>query len=225
MAISVVAFGLYGTLVEITSLEECVRQYTPMAEALVESWRSRQVQLSNLATTTGRYVDFDRVTLMALHEIAPRYHVKLAPHDSKRLLDAWAQLRAFPDAPFALEAAKRRGLKIVLLTNAVESTARNALKYAQISEGFADVISADEAQIYKPNLAVYALIGQHCAVPPEDVAFVTAHDWDASGARRAGFHTIWIKRGRSGQGRPERAIDDFTQFDAVLGDLVKSQPA
>jgi 2-haloacid dehalogenase len=220
MAITTVAFDLYGTLLEIETLYEIVRQYTPMNEQLVDAWRARQLQLANLATTTGRYVDFDRITLMALHELAPRYRLKISLQDSKRLLDAWTELRAFPDVPFALEAAKRRGLRPVLVTNAVESTARNALEFAQIAGGFETVISANEAQLYKPNAAVYRLLCERCETTPEQVAYVTAHDWDASGARQAGFHTVWVQRGRTGQGRPEHTIDDFTQLDAVLADMM-----
>jgi 2-haloacid dehalogenase len=222
VGITLVAFDLYGTLLDVDSLEGTVRQYTPMAEQLVDSWRSRRLQLANLATTTGRYVDFDRLTLVALHEIAPRYHLKLAPQDSKRLLDAWTELRAFPDVGFATESAKRLGLRSIVLTNAVESTARNALEYAQIASGFETVLSANEAQLYKPNGAVYRLVTQHCGTPPERVALVSSHDWDVSGARQAGFHTVLVRRGRTGHGRPERTIDDFTQLDAVLGGMIAS---
>jgi 2-haloacid dehalogenase len=220
VGITLVAFDLYGTLLDIASIEDTVRQYTPMAEQLVDSWRSRQLQLSNLATTTGRYVDFDRITLAALHEIAPRYHLKLAPQDSKRLLDAWTELRPFSDAQFAIESAKRRGLRSIVLTNAVESTARNALEYAHIANGFESVLSANEAQVYKPNGAVYRLVTQHCGTPPEQVALVSCHDLDVSGARQAGFHTVWVQRGRTGHGRPERTIDDFTQLDAAFAGMI-----
>jgi 2-haloacid dehalogenase len=222
MAISVVAFALYGTLLETEALYEIVRQYTPMNEQLVDAWRARQIQLANLATTTGRYVDFDRLTLMALHELAPRYRLKISLQDSKRLLDAWTELRAFPDVPFALESAKRRGLKPILVTNAVESTARNALDFAQIGAGFETIVSANETQLYKPNAAVYRLVDKHCGTTPDQVAYVTAHDWDASGARQAGFHTVWVQRGRTGQGRPEQTIGDFSQLDAVLADMMAS---
>jgi 2-haloacid dehalogenase len=220
VGVALVAFDLYGTLLDVDSLQDTVRQYTPMAEQLVDAWRSRRLQLANLATTTGRYVDFDRLTLMALHEIAPRFHLKPAPHDSKRLLDAWTELRAFPDVQFATEAAKRLGLRSIVLTNAVESTARNALEYAHIASSFETVLSANEAQLYKPSGAVYRLVQQRCGVPPEQVALVSCHDWDVSGARQAGFHTVWVQRGRSGQGRPERTIDDFTQLDAVLAGMM-----
>jgi 2-haloacid dehalogenase len=219
VGITLVAFDLYGTLLDIASIEDTVRQYTPMAEQLVDSWRSRQLQLANLAATTGRYVDFDRITLMALHEIAPRYHLKLPAQDSKRLLDAWTELRAFPDVPFATESAKRRGLRSIVLTNAVESTARNALEYARIASGFETVLSADEVQTYKPNGPVYGLVTTRSGVRPEQIALVSSHDWDVSGARQAGFHTVWVQRGRSGHGRPERTIDDFTQLDDVLAAL------
>jgi 2-haloacid dehalogenase len=220
VAITTVAFALYGTLLDIDTLYEIVRQYTPMNEQLVDAWRARQLQLANLATTTGRYVDFDRLTLMALHELAPRYRLKLAPQDSKRLLDAWTELRAFPDVQFALESAKRRGLRPVLVTNAVESTARNALAFAQIGASFETIVSANEAQLYKPNGAVYRLAAERCETAPENVVFVTAQDWDASGARQAGFQTVWVQRGRTGHGRPERTIDDFSQLDAILGEMM-----
>jgi 2-haloacid dehalogenase len=220
VAITLVAFDLYNTLLDVESIQDTVRQYTPMAEQLVDSWTSRQLQLANLAATTGRYVDFDRITLMALHEIAPRYHLKLALPDSKRLLDAWTELRAFPDVQFATESAKRRGLRAVVLTNAVESTARNALANAQIASGFETVISANEAQTYKPNGAAYRLVTTHCRVQPEHVALVSCHDWDVSGARQAGFHTVWVQRGRTGHGRPEQTIDNLSQLDSILGALV-----
>lgn len=222
MGIKLVAFDLYGTLLEIESLEDAVRQYTPMAEQVVDTWRSRQLQLANLATTTGRYVDFDRITLVALHEIAPRYHLKLTPQDTKRLLDAWTELRAFPDVGFAIESVQRRGLRSIVLTNAVASTAGNALEYSQIAGAFETVLSANEVQVYKPNGMVYGLVRKHCGVSPEDVALVSCHDWDVSGARQAGFHTIWVQRGRTGQGRPERTIDDFSQIDAALGEMTLS---
>jgi 2-haloacid dehalogenase len=224
VAIKVLAFDLYGTLLEIGSLQEIVREYTPMSELLIETWRSRQLQLANLATTTGRYVDFDRLTLMALHEIGPRFHLKLAPQDSKRLLDAWAQLRPYPDVGFAVEAAKKRGLRPIVVTNAVESTARHALQHAQLDGSFEAVISANDVRVYKPNAAVYRLIGEHLGTEPDEVVFVSAHDWDASGARQAGFHTIWVQRGRTGQGRPERTIDDFSQLDGALGTLLSEIP-
>jgi len=220
MAVSLVAFSLYGTLLDVTSLEECVRKYTPMSEQLIETWRARQIQLANLATTTGRYVDLDRITLMALHEIAPRYHLKLTPHDSKVLLDAWTELHPFPDVQFAIDAAVRRNLRPIICTNAVESTARNAMTYAKIGGSFDTVISANDAHVYKPNGAVYQLIVQRCGVTPESVVFVSSYDWDVSGARRAGFNTVWVQRGRTGQGRPERTVDDFSQLGALLDRII-----
>jgi 2-haloacid dehalogenase len=102
----------------------------------------------------------------------------------------------------------------------VESTARNSLEYAQLAGAFENVLSANEVQLYKPNIAVYRLVRQHCSVQPEEIALVSCHDWDVSGARQAGFHTVWVQRGRTGQGRPERTIDDFTQLDAVLAEMM-----
>ncbi|HTX60375.1 MAG TPA: haloacid dehalogenase type II [Verrucomicrobiae bacterium] len=219
MAISLVAFDLYVTLLDLDALAGAVSEFTPMAQALVEAWRARQLQLANLATSTGRYVDFDRLTLVALHETATRYHLKLAPQDQKRLLDAWTQLPAQPDAAEGLAAVQRHGYRAVVLTNALESTARNALQYAGLADSFDGVVSADAAQTYKPAPAVYRLIGERFGTKPQEVVFVSAHDWDAGGARQIGFHSVWLRRGRLGQGHAERAIDDLTALDGVLEQL------
>ncbi len=66
-------------------------------EAMCAEWRKRQLQLTNAASSSARYVDFDRITLMALLEIAPRFHVQLEPGDQKNLIDAWAALPSFAD--------------------------------------------------------------------------------------------------------------------------------
>ena len=53
MSVRIVAFDLYGTLLDFTKLHEVLAPYTQMPEAAVDAWRSRQLQLSNSATSTG----------------------------------------------------------------------------------------------------------------------------------------------------------------------------
>ncbi|HTU71832.1 MAG TPA: haloacid dehalogenase type II [Candidatus Baltobacteraceae bacterium] len=219
MAVSVVCFDLYGTLFDLDGLEPLVREYTPMAEAMCEEWRRRQLQLAGVANSSGRYMDFDRVTLVALHEIAPRFHLRLAPSDQKRLIDAWAALPVFDDVLPALQTITTRKLPILALTNAVASTARNALAHAEIAEYFRDVLSADTVKVYKPNAAVYGQVTTN-GLYPEDVLFFSSNDWDAMGASQAGFHSVWVnRRGALAGMRNERTIPGLHAVESVLDEL------
>lgn len=210
---------MYGTLLDLQALQEAVRPYTPMAEAVCEEWRKRQLQLANQSSATGRYVDFDRVTLTALHEIAPRFHLRLESADQKRLSDAWAQLPAFDDVVPALDELRKRRVPVMVLTNAVASTARNALAYAGILDRFDDVISSDAVRSYKPNPTAYAQLLRH-GIAAHDVLFFSSNDWDAMGARQAGFHSVWVNRRRLTSGpKAERTIGDLSEIDTVLSDF------
>jgi len=221
MGLQLVAFDLFGTLLDLDSLCDSVKEYTAMPQALVDAWRQRQLQLANAATSTGRYVDFDRITLVALHEVAPRFHVKLKPQDQKRLVDAWAALRPFPDVEKALAAIVKRRIPMALLTNAVESTARNALIHAKLDGYFQSVLSADTVKLFKPHANVYNQLLNLGVADAESVLFVSANDWDAMGARQAGFHTVWVNR-RKGTllPRADRTIADMTELPAILDEYL-----
>lgn len=219
MAIAVVAFDLYGTLLDLDGLQESVRAYTPMAEALCVEWRKRQLQLANAATSSGRFMDFDRITLTALHEIAPRFHLRLAPSDQKRLIDAWAALPAFDDVSAGFDLVRKHRLPIAVLTNAVESTARNALAHAGIADRVDTILTADTVKVFKPNPAMYAQLLQ-TGVNAESVLFFSSNDWDAMGARQAGFLSIWVNRKRVNAGpKAERTIVDLHEIESVLSEF------
>ena len=94
--IKLIAFDLYETLLDPEALVPMLREYSPMPEAMRDAWHARQLQLTNASVPT-RYVDFDRITLTALLEIAPRYHVKLEPLDIKKMIDGFAALPPFDE--------------------------------------------------------------------------------------------------------------------------------
>lgn len=218
MAVNLVAFDLYGTLLDIGCLRDVLEEYTSMPDAMVQAWRTRQLQLSNSATSAGRYVDFDRITLLALHEIAPRFVAKLAPSDQKRLVDAWAALPAFPEVQSVLHILMKQLIPLAVITNAVASTAQNALQHAGIDAYFTSVYSADAVGVFKPNARVYDEVLQ-LGVEKDEILFVSSNDWDATGARQAGYRTVWVHRRRGGlTPRPERSIADLNELPGLLSE-------
>ena len=56
------------------------------------------------------------------------------------------------------------------------------------------MISADEITCFKPAPEVYHLAASQLSVEPGQVRMVTAHDWDATGALRAGCAAAFVAR-------------------------------
>ena len=214
-AIRLVAFDLYGTLVDTDEFVNLLRPYTGMPEAMADAWRQRQLGTAMSMSASGRYENYDRITLTALTEVAPRFHLRLEPAVIKYLMDCWARLPAYDDVLPALQRLAERGIPAAVLTNAVPHTAKNALKFAGIDEYIADIFSADAVRVYKPKMAAYAQLLS--GLPANEVLFVSGNDWDAAGARQAGIHTAWVnrKRARSVQ-KAERVLKDLTELDALL---------
>lgn len=220
--IRLVAFDLYGTLLDVGALVAVLRPLTPMPEALVQAWRARQLQLSNAILTSARYVDFDRITLTALHDVAPSFYLRLDAATTKRLIDAWAQLPAFEDVRPALDMLVRRRVPITVVTNAVASTARNALRHAGIDDSIVHLFSCDTVKAYKPKAAAYEQV-LALGVAPAEVLFVSGNDWDVGGARQVGFHTIFVNRHRATlMPKAERTLVDLHELDAELANYALS---
>lgn len=214
--IRLIAFALYGTLLDVEALAVTLRPFTKMPEALRDAWRQRLQQLMNATSSADRFVDFDRIAITALHEVAPRFLMQLDGANMKAAMDAWAKLPAYDDVIPALADASASGIPMVVLTNAVESTAENALAYAGIREFFSHVLCAHSVRTYKPKLACYEQL-KSLGADPSEVLMITANDWDATGARQAGLHTIWLNRKRTSTGpKAERSMNDLHELEFAL---------
>jgi 2-haloacid dehalogenase len=59
---------------------------------------------------------------------------------------------------------------------------------------FAQILSADLVQQYKPDPRVYALAQQALQLPKEAIVFVSSNAFDVMGAKAYGFQVAWINR-------------------------------
>ena len=183
-----VAFDLYGTLLDISGL---VRLMRPVAgEGAVEllgRWRKAQIERTWRLNSEGRYEPWDRVTLAALEEVAPEMPGKTR----ERLAALWQIVPAFPDTAATLAALKTAGVRRVVLSNGTRAMITRALDFALL--GVDRILSADEVRVYKPDSRVYALLD--ALAGRAHTLFVSSNGWDADGARRVGHTVAWIDRG------------------------------
>jgi 2-haloacid dehalogenase len=186
-AFDVVAFDLYGTLLDVSRLAGAMRPAVgERAEALLARWRKAQLERSWQVNRDGAYVPWDRVTLLALEDVAP----DLPGHVRRELARLWLTVPAFEDAGATLVALKSAGVRRVILSNGTRAMIKTAIEAAGLEVD--RVLSADDVRAYKTDVRVYALLDEEGE--RARTLFVTANGWDADGARRAGCNVAWIDR-------------------------------
>jgi 2-haloacid dehalogenase len=110
------------------------------------------------------------------------------------ILGTLQKLRPFPDVAQSLQRLREAGVTLAVLTNATAKTAEAQLTFAGLRDHFAEVISTDEIQCFKPAPEVYQLAASRLSVEPGQIRLVTAHDWDVTGSLRAGCAAAFVAR-------------------------------
>jgi 2-haloacid dehalogenase len=193
MDVDAVAFDLYGTLLEIASVGRAASEVTDDPAALVDLWRTKQLEYTWLRSLMGRYQDFWATTGDALDYSLDRLGIVVDEDTRSRLLGAWLDVRPYPEVVEALAALAPR--RLAVLSNGNPSMLDAGLAAAGIRDRFDSVLSVDELGIYKPHPSVYELALKALSLPAERILFVSSNAWDASGAKAFGLPVAWVNRG------------------------------
>jgi 2-haloacid dehalogenase len=194
-SVKAVAFDAYGTLFDVFSVTELCEQLFPgKGNALAQLWRAKQLQYSLLRSLMGRHKDFWQLTDDGLQYAAKSLKLDLTPEKRHRLREAYLGLTAFPDVKPGLEALKKQGLRLAILSNGEPKMLAAAAKNAGVYDLLDNVLSVEEVKVFKPSPRVYNLGPERMTVGSAEMAFVSSNSWDINGAASAGLATIWIRR-------------------------------
>src|SRR5438876_10588263 len=117
-AVKALAFDAYGTLFDVFSVTAlCEQLYPGKGNQLAQTWRAKQLQYSLLRSLMGRHRDFWGLTEDGLVFATKSLNLDLTPDKRKRLMDSYLSLASFPDVKPGLEALKRLGLPVAILSN------------------------------------------------------------------------------------------------------------
>lgn len=220
LGIQAVAFDAYGTLFDLQSVTaRCNRKFPGQGAALSQLWRAKQVEYTWLRSLTGRYEDFWTVTESALSFACNSLSLACPPETRRELMESYLHLDTFPEVKLSL--GKLARYKLAILSNGSPKMLAAAVENAGLKGVFADVISIDEAMIYKPSPRAYGLASQRLAVPGNAIAFVSSNFWDIAGARSYGFWTCWVNRCNLPKDelgvKPDVTVQTLGQLGSVLG--------
>jgi 2-haloacid dehalogenase len=200
-----VAFDLYGTLLDISDLAARMRPVAGDRSAdLLGSWRTAQLERSWRLNREHRYEPWDVLTAAALAEVAP----ELSAESRRRLTSLWETVPAFPDAGPTLAALPPAGALTAVLSNGTRAMIASALAAGGLDVD--RILSADDVGVYKPDPRVYALLDSQAV--GSRVLFVSSNGWDVEGARRGGRNVAWIDRGGAPPG-----IAPTYRFESLAG--------
>ena len=190
-------FDAYGTLFDVHSVIALAESLAPgQGNALSRTWRTKQLEYSWLqslmATPAHPREDFAAITAHALDYAIAALALPLDAAARQRLLDAYLTLSPYPDAAPALRALAPRPR--LILSNGTRAMLAPLVAASGFAAELDDVLSVDDAGVYKPAPAVYRLATARLALPPARIGFVSSNGWDAAGAKALGFTTFWINR-------------------------------
>jgi 2-haloacid dehalogenase len=191
--------------------------YPAKARELSNLWRVRQFEYMWLRSLSRRYRDFLSVTEDALVYAAKSLNLEISAPDRTRLVEAWLQLKCWPDVPSCLSALRNLGLRIGFLSNMSDRMLETGIRRCGLEHLFDHALSTDRVQVYKPDPRAYHMAIDAFRLHREEIAFVASAGWDAAGARSFGYQTFWINR--QNQPAEELGVVDFVT-EGNLSDLV-----
>jgi 2-haloacid dehalogenase len=210
---SAFVFDAYGTLFDVHS---AVRKHAgsigPEGRRLSDLWRAKQLEYSWTRTLMGAYLDFWQLTEQAL-DFALRKMPSVDPAVRAALLEAYWHLDCYPEVPTVMKDLKAAGARIAILSNGSPAMLEAAVTSAGLDLIVDDVFSVDQVRRFKTDPAVYDLVATAWRLYPAKISFQSSNRWDAAGAGRFGFRTVWINRANE----PDEYAD--TPPDLVLASL------
>lgn len=180
---------------------------------LSNAWRTRQFEYQWLRALSGQYADFRQTTEDALIFSAKLLKLDLTPDKRDQLMQAYLELRAWPDVPAALDALKSKGLTLAFLSNMTSKMLHANLKSANLEGVFDHVLSTDQIRTYKPDARAYQLGMDSLRLKRKEIVYVPFAGWDAAGAKWFGYRTYWVNR----LGQPPEELG--TSVDAMANTL------
>lgn len=156
-------------------------------------WRTRQrfEQYQDNQFSAGHYGYLDssrRALLYTLRSLKLRFN----DADIARIMEGWRTLNPFPDALPGLERLRSR-FKLVVLSNGERDTLAEVVS-KRIRMSFEAVISVQDVGVFKPNPQVYRYAARVLGAEPHELMMVSAHSFDAVGARMSGYRAAYVNR-------------------------------
>jgi 2-haloacid dehalogenase len=220
----VLAFDVNETLSDLSAMAGHFDD-VGLAPDLVPTWFASVLRdgfALNLSGAPAAFADVAAATLGSLAVTADLNRPLTQAVDA--VMAGFMDLDVHPDVARAVQLLGTRGQRLVTLSNGSTQVADRLLRRAEVRDAFHQLLSVEDAGVWKPHPQAYAYAAQQCEVEIGDVMLVAVHPWDIDGAHRAGMRTVWVNRdGRNYPevfAEPEYTVSEMTGLLDMLDELI-----
>ncbi len=209
----ILVFDVNETLLDVGALAPKFETTFGSAEVL-SVWFSQLLRASAVLTLSGQYHDFGTVARHALRLVAAGRGIEMGDSAEDAILAGVVSLPPHPEVVEALTLLQEAGFRMTTLTNSATSALASQLSNANLARFFEPALSVDAVAQFKPAPATYRYAADKLGVPLSVLRMVAAHNWDTSGAIRAGCRAAFVQR-------PGMALGPLDETPDIIGlDLV-----
>jgi 2-haloacid dehalogenase len=223
MTIRAVVFDVNETLSDMAPLAERFAAVGAPAH-LLPVWFAGLLRDGFALTSVGQLASFAQLGREGLRDLLRGVPLTVEPEDAvEQIMSGFVGLGLHPDVAPGVRALQSAGARLVTLSNGAAAVAERLLGGAGLREAFEQLLSGEDAGIWKPAPGAYAYAARACGVDPGELLMVAAHPWDLHGAAHAGLRTAWINRGgRRYPGHFTAPDHEVTGVDGLPGILAGS---
>ena len=189
-----VAFDYFVIFNPNSVIAEVEKVFPGKGTDFTKAWRAKQFEYGFLRSITDDHEDFFKVTEDALDYTLEAMKLSVTPAQKKALLNTYLTLTPWPDTVAGLNKLRAAGIKIITIANFSEEMLRANADNANITPLFDTLLSTETNKTYKPDAKAYALGMQELGLAKEDIVFAAFGGWDAYGAKKFGYPTVWVNR-------------------------------
>lgn len=204
-------FDCYGTLIQWDEgLLDAVNQIlakqaksTVHADELIEVYDKYEHELEQ----TPPHRSFRDVAGTGLKLAMKELGLSYETSDIEILTSGISRMPPFPEVPAALGELKAMGFHLCIISNTDDDII--AGNVAQLGGHIDRVISAEQAQAYKPSRKTFEFAHQALGVSQDDIVHICASPHlDLAAARDMGLRCVWIDRGTARKPLPDYTAND-----------------
>jgi 2-haloacid dehalogenase len=188
-----IVFDVNETLLDLRAMRPRFEEVLG-STGLLGAWFGQLLRHSLVATLTDSYQPFDVLGVDALRLVAAKGGIGLSEEDAVRVVDGMRHLPPHPDVRPAISRLRDHGFRIATLTNSPLHLLTDQLANAGIADLFDMTMSVDPVHKFKPHPATYRSGAERLEIDISGMRLVAAHDWDVTGAIRAGAAGAFVAR-------------------------------
>jgi 2-haloacid dehalogenase len=211
--VKALAFDYFGTIGNKLALASVVDQHFPgKGVGFTKLWFATIQRYCFQNGMMERYTPWEDLTKAAFKLAAFELDMDVPDDLRNELIAADEKLPVHDDAHKGLSRLAGK-YQLYVLSMGSPWMIRKSQENSAIAGYFVDIVTTQEAAVYKPGRRAYQVGVKAIGLLPEQIGFVSGNSFDVLGSKNFGFPTIWVRR----YGQP---LDDLgLEPDLIVGDL------